>query len=36
MTIKIIEVSKGVEFKFIKFEDVFGKVVAIKGWQYVK
>lgn len=34
MGIKIIDKTENITITFIRFNDVFGKVVAMRGWQY--
>lgn len=34
MKIRIKDSTQNIKISFIRFDDVFGKVTAIKGWQY--
>lgn len=34
MSIKITDTTENITITFIRFNDVFGKVVAMRGWQY--
>ena len=34
MGIKITDKTENITITFIRFNDVFGKVVAMRGWQY--
>ena len=34
MNIPITDKSEHITISFIRFDDIFGRVVAIKGWQY--
>lgn len=34
MSIHITDKTEDITITFIRFNDVFGKVVAIRGWQY--
>lgn len=34
MKISIKDSTQNIKITFIRFDDVFGKVTAIRGWQY--
>ena len=34
MSIKITDKTENITITFIRFNDVFGRVTAMRGWQY--